>query len=96
VPVGAFERIVRVTRAKEARGMIANDYQLALAKAELAKCRSSLADLDAILATLPLSIAAQVKAQRPSTIRRRIQELEAEIQQYAATQRSAVMIVSHL
>jgi hypothetical protein len=72
--------------------MIANDYQLELAKAELSKWRSSLADLEAILPTLPHSIATQVKAHRSPTIRQRIQELEAEIQQYAKTQRNVAMI----
>ena len=43
--------------------MIANDYQLELTKAELAKLRDSLVELETILATLPHSIAAQVKAQ---------------------------------
>jgi len=71
--------------------MIANDYQFELAKAELAKCRDSLVDLERILATLPHSIAAQVKAHRPSTIGRRIRDLEAEIRQYASAQRSVVM-----
>jgi len=72
--------------------MIANDYQLELAKAEMSKWRSSLADLEAILPTLPHSIATQVKAHRAPTIRQRIQELEAEIQQYARTQRNVAMI----
>lgn len=71
--------------------MIANEYQLESAKAELAKWRVSLTELDAILAALPHSIAAQVKAHRPSTIRQRIQELETEIQQYARTQRNVVL-----
>ena len=71
--------------------MVANDYQFELAKAELAKCRDSLVDLERILATLPHSIAAQVKAHRPSTIGQRIRELEAEVQQYSTTQRSVVM-----
>ena len=71
--------------------MIANDYQLELTKAELAKLRDSLVELETILATLPHSIAAQVKAHRPSTIGQRIRELEAEIQQYSTTQRSVVM-----
>jgi chromosome segregation ATPase len=75
--------------------MIANDYQLESAKAELAKLQGSLTDLEAILATLPQSIAAQVKAYRPSTIRQRIRELEAQIQQYARTQRDVVVTVSH-
>lgn len=65
--------------------MIANDYQLELTKAELAKLRDSLVELEKILATLPHSIAAQVKAHRPSTIGQRIRELEAEIQQYSTT-----------
>jgi len=76
--------------------MIANDYQLELTKAELAKLRDSLAELERILATLPHSIAAQVKAHRPSTIGQRIRELEAEIQQYSTTQRSVVMTAPHI
>ena len=76
--------------------MIANDYQLELTKAELAKLRDSLAELERILATLPHSIAAQVKAHRPSTIGQRIRELEAEIQQYSTTQRSLVMTAPHI
>jgi len=76
--------------------MIANDYQFELAKAELAKCRDSLVDLERILATLPHSIAAQVKAHRPSTIIQRIRELEAEIRQYASAQRSVVMTAPHM
>jgi hypothetical protein len=75
--------------------MIANDYQLESAKAELAKWQGDLNELEAMLATLPQSIAAQVKAHRPSTIRRRIRELEEEIQQYARTQRSVVIIARH-
>jgi BMFP domain-containing protein YqiC len=75
--------------------MIANDYQLESARAELAKLQGSLTDLEAILAMLPQSIAAQVKAHRPSTIRQRIRELEAEIQQYAKTQRNVIVIVPH-
>ncbi len=76
--------------------MIANDYQLELTKAELAKLRDSLAELETILATLPHSISAQVKAKRPSAIGQRIRELEAEIQQYATTQRSAVLAAPHI
>jgi hypothetical protein len=76
--------------------MIANDYQLELAKAELSKWRSSLADLEAILPTLPHSIATQVKAHRSPTIRQRIQELEAEIQQYARAQRGVVATAAHI
>jgi hypothetical protein len=75
--------------------MIANDYQLESAKAELAKLQGSLTDLEAILAMLPQSIAAQVKAHRPSTIRQRIRELEVEIQQYAKTQRNVIVTVPH-
>jgi BMFP domain-containing protein YqiC len=75
--------------------MIANDYQLESARAELAKLQGSLTDLEAILAMLPQSIAAQVKAHRPSTIRQRIRELEAEIQQYATTQRNVIVTVPH-
>lgn len=71
--------------------MIANDYHLELAKAELERSRRILADLETILATLPHSIAAQVKTHRPPAIVRRIQELEAEIQQYARTQRSVLL-----
>lgn len=71
--------------------MITNDYHLELAKLELERSRRSLADLEAILATLPHSIAAQVKAHRPSTLRQRIRELEAEIRQYAGTQRRTAM-----
>jgi hypothetical protein len=71
--------------------MIANDYQLESAKAELSKWRNSLADLEAILPTLPHSIATQVKANRSETIHQRIQELKAEIQQYARAQRNATM-----
>jgi len=81
----------RSTRGGGRGTMIANDYQLELAQAELAKCRGSLVELEAILATLPHSIAAQVKAHRPSTIGQRIRELEAEIHRYATTQRSVVM-----
>jgi len=75
--------------------MIANDYQLESAKAELAKLQDSLTDLEAILTTLPQSIAAQVKAHRPSTIRQRIRELEVEIQQYAKTQRTPMVAAPH-
>lgn len=75
--------------------MIANDYQLESAKAELAKWQRSLRDLEAMLATLPQSIAAQVKAHRPSTIRRRIRELEEAIQQYAKTQRTLMVTTPH-
>jgi uncharacterized membrane protein len=76
---------------KEGGGtMIANDYQLELTKAELAKLRDSLADLERILATLPHSIAAQARAHRPATLCQRIRELEAELQQYATTQPSVV------
>jgi hypothetical protein len=75
--------------------MIANDYQLESARAELAKLQDSLTELEAILAMLPQSIAAQVKAHRPSTIRQRIRELEAEIQQYATTQRNVSVTVPH-
>jgi hypothetical protein len=76
--------------------MIANDYQLELAKAELAKLRDSLVELETILATLPHSIAAQVKAHRPSTIGQRIRELEAEIRQYSTAQRSVVTAAPHI
>ena len=76
--------------------MIANDYQLELTKAELAKLRDSLVELETILATLPHSIAAQVKAHRPSTISQRIRELEAEIRQYASAQRSVAMTAPHM
>ncbi len=75
--------------------MIANDYQLEFAKAELAKLRDSLADLENVLATLPQSIAAQVKAHRPATIRRRILELEEEIRQYAKTQHTLMVTTPH-
>jgi hypothetical protein len=75
--------------------MIANDYQLESAKAELAKLQDSLTDLEAILTTLPQSIAVQVKAHRPSTIRQRIRELEVEIQQYAKTQRTPMVAAPH-
>ncbi len=76
--------------------MIANDYQLEAAKAELAKSRQDLVDLDAILSMLPKSIAAQVSAHRPSAIRQRIRELEAEIQRYMTTPRGAVLAVPHV
>jgi protoporphyrinogen oxidase len=75
--------------------MIANDYQLESAKAELAKLQDSLTDLEAILTMLPQSIAAQVKAHRPSTIRQRIRELQVEIQQYAKTQPNVIVTVPH-
>jgi len=79
-------------RGKEEWGtVIANDYHLDLAKAELEKSRRILADLETILAALPHSIAVQVKAQRQSAVVRRIQELEAEIQQYARAQRSVLL-----
>lgn len=76
--------------------MIANEYQLESAKAELSKWRSSLADLEAILPTLPHSIATQVKAHRSPTIRQRIQELEAAIQQYLRTQQRAAVTTPHI
>lgn len=68
--------------------MIANDYHLELARAELAKWRGSLVEIEAVLARLPGSIAAQVKACRPAEIRRRIVQLEAEIREYGTARQS--------
>lgn len=71
--------------------MISNDYHLELVKAEVAKLREQLAELEALLAKLPRAIAAQVNPHRPATIRERIRELEAEIQQYRTTKRAMAM-----
>ena len=76
--------------------MISNDYHLQLAKAELVKWRDSLVELEAMLTTLPRTISAQVSTHRPATLRQRIRELEAEIQQYGTAKRSAVMTSPHV
>jgi hypothetical protein len=76
--------------------MISNDYQLEKAKAELAKWRDRLVELEALLATLPGTIATQVSLHRPATIRQRIWELEKEIQQYETAQRSAVLTAPYV
>jgi hypothetical protein len=76
--------------------MISNDYHLELANADLAKWREHLAELEALLATLPRTIAAQVSPHRPATIRQRIRELEAEIQQYGTTKRGMAMTATRI
>ena len=75
----------------EGGAMISNDYHLELVKAEVAKLREQLAELEALLAKLPRAIAAQVNPHRPATIRERIRELEAEIQQYRKTKHAMAM-----
>ena len=77
--------------AGKGQAMITNDYHLEIAKAELAKWRHMLVELDAVLAGLPRFISAQVGAHRPATLRQRILELETEIQQYGMAKPSAVM-----
>jgi len=70
--------------------MIANDYQLELATAELAKWQNTVGELEALLPTLPRTIAAQLSPHRLATLRQRIRALEAEIQQYRTAQRRVV------
>jgi hypothetical protein len=76
--------------------MISNDYQLEKAKAELATWRARLVELEALLATLPDTIATQVSLHRPATIRQRIRELEKGIQQYETAQRSVLMTAPYV
>ena len=76
--------------------MISNDYHLGLAKAELAKWRAALAELETLLGTLPRTVSAQVSAHRPATIRQRIRELEAEVRQYETAKRSVAMVSSQV
>jgi hypothetical protein len=67
--------------------MISNDYQLELATSELVKWRDTVGELEALLPTLPRSIAAQLSPHRLATLHQRIRTLETEIQQYKTAQR---------
>jgi hypothetical protein len=62
--------------------MISNDYHLELAKAELAKRRRILGELEAARASLPRTHSARAGTHRVITIRQEIRELDAEIQYY--------------
>jgi hypothetical protein len=75
--------------------MISSEYHLKLAKADLAKWRGMLGELEGVLTKLPRAISAQVGAHRAATIRQQIRELETEIQQYEARKRRVGMQLVH-
>ncbi len=76
--------------------MISNDHHCELAKAELAKWRDNLVELETTPATPPRTISAQVSTFRPAAIRQRIRELEMEIRQYETARRSVAMASSQV
>jgi hypothetical protein len=71
--------------------MISNEYHLLLMKAELAKRRDMLMELEGARLERPRSLSSRVGILRMATIRQEIRELAAEIRDYEATKRSVGM-----